>query len=218
MLNYIELNNNLAPYSMENSIDLQQEWQNMSAEIVSKQQNDSSTSIQLDAQSHGLLQSLLFKLKWKLRWIRIIDIPLLIIAFLVKGDLQIVLLVLFATYEIFRMLAVNQFNKIKTGVDYNANTKQLLTTNLKAIKSILRIENIYGYIFLPLSGPIGLLVYKLYVYKSFENMVIKANLFWLMGLLFLIGLALIYLTKRMNDYLFKTHLEDLTAKIRALAS
>ncbi len=54
---------------MENSIDLQQEWQNMSAEIISTQQNDFSSSIQLDAQSHGLLQSLLFKLKWKLRWI-----------------------------------------------------------------------------------------------------------------------------------------------------
>ncbi|WP_379089542.1 hypothetical protein [Pedobacter sp. UC225_65] len=175
---------------MENSIDLQQEWQNMSAEIVSTQQNDSSSSIQLDAQSHGLLQSLLFKLKWKLRWIRIIDIPLLIIAFLAKGDLQIVLLVLFATYEIFRMLAVNQFNKIKTGVDYNANTKQLLIANLKAIKSILRIENIYGYIFLPLSGPIGLLVYKLYVHKSFENIAIKPSLFWLMTLLFLFGAAI----------------------------
>lgn len=203
---------------MENSIDLQQEWQNMSAEIVSTQQNDSSSSIQLDAQSHGLLQSLLFKLKWKLRWIRIIDIPLLIIAFLAKGDLQIVLLVLFATYEIFRMLAVNQFNKIKTGVDYNANTKQLLIANLKAIKSILRIENIYGYIFLPLSGPIGLLVYKLYVHKSFENIAIKPSLFWLMTLLFLFGAAMIYLTKRMNDYLFKAHLEDLTTKIKALAT
>lgn len=201
---------------MENSIDLQQEWQNMSAEIVSKQKNEDYSSLQLDAQSHGVLQSLLFKLKWKLRWIRIIDIPLLVIAFLVKGDLQIVLLILFATYEIFRMLGINEFNKIKTGVDYNTNTKQLLTANLKAIKSILRIENIYGYIFLPLSGPIGLLVYKLYAYQSFENIVVGTSLFWQIGLLFIVGLLLIYVAKKMNNSLFAQHINDLHAKIEQL--
>lgn len=201
---------------MENSINLAQEWQNLSTEMVAKQQNTDSSAIQLDAQSHGVLQSLLFKLKWKLRWIRIIDIPLLVIAFLVSGDLQIVLLVLFATYEIFRVLAIIEFNKIKTGVDYNSNTKQLLTANLKAIKSILRIENIYGYIFLPLSGPIGLLVYKLYTYQSFENIVVGPSLFWQLGLLLVIGISLIYVTKKMNDSLFVQHIKDLNAKIAQL--
>ncbi|KQB99076.1 hypothetical protein [Pedobacter sp. Hv1] len=201
---------------MENSLNLAQEWQNMSAEIISKQQDNDPSTMLLDGQSHGLLQSLLFKLKWKLRWIRIIDIPLLIIAFFASGDLQIVLLVLFATYEIFRGLAIIEFNKIKTGVDYNANAKQLLTVNLKAIKSILKIENIYGYIFLPLSGPIGLLVYKLYAHQSFENIVIGANLFWQLGLLLIVGISLIYVTRKMNDSLFAQHIEDLKAKIAQL--
>lgn len=200
---------------MENSINLQQEWQNMSTEIVSKESN-SSIAIQLDGASHSLIQSLLFKLKWKLRWIRIIDIPLLILAFLAHGDLRIVLLALFATYEISRALAMHQFNQIKTGVDYNSNTQALLTANLKAVQSILRIENIYGYIFLPISGPVGLLTFQLYKHHSFENLVINASFFWQMGALLILGLLLIFVAKKMNNSLFTVHINDLKAKIEAL--
>ncbi|HTM98980.1 MAG TPA: hypothetical protein VL088_09570, partial [Pedobacter sp.] len=102
-------------------MDLQQEWQNMNAEIASQHQEQNSWPIQLDTESHNLMQSLIFKLKWKLRWIRIIDIPILIAALLTKGDLQITLILMFLTYEIAGFLGRRDFNQIKTGVDYNSS-------------------------------------------------------------------------------------------------
>ncbi len=200
---------------MENSLNLEQEWQNISTEIVSTAEKN-QIYVQLDAPSHNLMQALLFKLKWKLRWIRIIDIPLLILAFLASGDLRIVLLVLFASYEIFRALAMHQFKQIKTGVDYNSNTLELLTANLKAIQRILRLENIYAYLFLPISGPIGLLTYKLYVHKSFENLTVPTTLFWPMAMLLIIGIVLIYVGKKMNHNLFAAHISALKRKIDEL--
>lgn len=196
-------------------MDLQQEWQNISAEIIVKDSN-AHTTLQLDAQSNSLMQSLLFKLKWKLRWIRIIDLPLLATAFFVQGDLQIILVAMFLTYEIFRAFAIHAFKQIKTGVDYSSNTKKLLQDNIKAVKQILRIENIYGYVFLPLAGPSGLLACRLYVHQSFENVWHLPNFFLQMGLLVFIGIPLIFIAKKMNGSLFNQHLKDLEFKVRAL--
>ena len=61
-------------------MDLQQEWQQMSAEVLAAKQNELVSKFNLDSQSKNLLQDLTFKLKWKLRWIRIIDLPILALA------------------------------------------------------------------------------------------------------------------------------------------
>ncbi|WP_443938289.1 hypothetical protein [Pedobacter sp. MW01-1-1] len=198
-------------------MDLDQEWQNLSTELNSKAEKIDIAKITIDEKSNTLLQDLLFKLKWKLRWIRIIDIPILGLALIVKGDLKYLLLFAFITYEIFRFLGVMKFRKIKTAVDYNSNTKQVLTDNYNAIKAILRGESIYGYIFLPLAGPIGLLAYKLYIHQSFEKVISLPGFLPQIFMVALVSFPFIFIAKKMNDSIFVKPLNDLKNKIAELS-
>lgn len=197
-------------------MDLEQEWKNLSVEFNSEVEKTAIANITIDEKSHSLLQDLLFKLKWKLRWIRIIDIPTLTVAFFVKGDLKYLLVFSFITYEIFRAMGLNDFKKIKTSVDYNTNTKQVLINNLAAIKRILRGEIIYSYIFIPLAGPTGLLAYRLYVHQTFEKVFSLPHFFIQMVLLMLVGIPFIYIGKKMNDSIFAKPLKELNEKINGL--
>jgi hypothetical protein len=197
-------------------MNLEQEWQNLGVEFNAKADQIETAKLTIDEKAHSLLQELIFKLKWKLRWIRIIDLPLLALAIFVSGDLKILLLLIVVTYEICRALGMRDFNKIKTAVDYNANTKQVLTDNLYAIKRILKGETIFGYIFLPLAGPIGLLAYRLYVHQSLEQVIQLPHFFIQMALLALVGIPFIWLTKRMNDSIFAKPLKQLNDKLNDL--
>ena len=198
-------------------MDLQQEWQNMNAEIEAKDKEHNNWAIQLDAESHSLMQSVLFKLKWKLRWIRIIDIPILIAALFTKGDLQITLIIMFLAYEIAGALGRYDYNKIKTGVDYTSTTKQVLEVNYKTIKKMLNGEKIWGYLFLPLSGPAGLIVYKLTINNNFKNLIDSPHFILLLCSLALIGFPFMFLAQKMNTNLFSKHVKDLKEKIQQLA-
>lgn len=202
---------------MENSINLQQEWQNMNAEFTANDTTPSIATYKLDNQSHSLIGSLLFKLKWKLRWIRIISLPMLIAAFFIKSDLQYLLLTFFVTYEVCRIFGLVELKKIKTAIDFNSNTKQVLEDNLTAIRRILRLENIFGYLFLPMSGPTGLVAYKLYVHQKFTIVFSLPNLPLQIGLCILIGLPFIYIAQKMNDSIFKEPIKDLSEKIKELS-
>ena len=197
-------------------MNLEQEWQNLGVEFNTKAGQIDTTKLNIDEKAHSLLQELIFKLKWKLRWIRIIDLPLLALAIFAKGDLKILLLLVVITYEICRALGMRDFNKIKTAVDYNANTRQVLTDNFNAIKKILHGETIFGYIFLPLAGPIGLLAYRLYVHQTMAQVIQLPHFFLQMALLALVGIPFILLTKRMNDSIFKKPLKQLSDKLNDL--
>ncbi|WP_316768558.1 hypothetical protein [Pedobacter frigiditerrae] len=202
---------------MENSINLQQEWQNMNAEFTANDTTPAIATYKLDNQSHSLIGSLLFKLKWKLRWIRIISLPMLIAAFFIKSDLQYLLLTFFVTYEVCRIFGLVELKKIKTAIDFDSNTKQVLEDNLNTIRRILRMENIFGYLFLPLSGPIGLIAYKLYVHQKFAIVFSLPNLTLQIVLCALIGFPFIYLAQKMNDSIFKEPIKDLSDKIEDLS-
>ena len=194
-------------------MDLQQEWKNMSAEILTAPQSELVSKFKLDGQSKDLLQDLIFKLKWKLRWVRIIDLPILAIALFSDRDLKILLLGVFVLYEISRWFGVKEFQKLKTVVDYTSNTKELLENNLKAITKILAIENIWGYITAPLAGPVGFLSYKLTVHQSFENVFELPNIYLHLGLLIPLGILVIILGNLMNRSIFKKQIENLKVKI-----
>jgi len=198
-------------------MNLDQEWQNLNAELNTKAAQLDITRITIDKESHSLLQDLLFKLKWKLRWIRIIDIPLLILAFLVEGDLKYLLVFVFITYEISRALGMIKFRKIKTGIDYNSSTKDVLINNYKAIQQILRGETIYGYIFLPLAGPIGLFAYKLFVHQSFYKVISLPNILYQLVAVALVGIPFIFIARKMNDSIFTKPLNSLKSKIEELS-
>jgi len=194
-------------------MDLQQEWQNMSAEMINSEQSAQVSKFNLDVQSKDLLQDLMFKLKWKLRWVRIIDLPILALALFADRDLKILLLGIFVLYEASRWFGVKEFQKIKTVVDYTSSTKELLESNLTAINRILSIENIWGYITAPLAGPIGFLCYQLSVHKSFANVFELPNIYLHLGLLAPLGILVILFGNLMNRSIFKKQIESLKRKI-----
>lgn len=198
-------------------MDLQQEWKNMSAEILIAPQSELISTFKLDGQSKDLLQDLIFKLKWKLRWIRIIDLPILAIALFSDRDLKILLLGVFVLYEVFRWFGAKEFQKIKTSVDYTSSTKEVLEKNLRAINKILVIEDIWGYVTAPLAGPIGFLCYKLTVHQSFANVFELPNIYLHIGSLIPIGILIIVLGKLMNRSIFKRQIENLEVKISELS-
>lgn len=194
-------------------MDLQQEWQNMSAELISSEQSTEVSKFNLDAQSKDLLQDLIFKLKWKLRWVRIIDLPILAIALFADSDLKILLLGVFVLYEASRWFGAKEFQKIKTAVDYTSSTKEVLENNLNAITKLLRVEQIWGYITAPIVGPIGFLCYKLTVHGSFAKVFELPNIYMHLGLLMPLGILMIVLGNLMNNSIFKKQIESLKAKI-----
>ena len=197
-------------------MDLQQEWQYLNAELLNKEAAVIET-YRLDSRSHSLIGDILFKLKWKLRWIRIINIPMLIAALFIKNDLQFLLIAVFITYEMCRFFGLREFQKIKTAIDFNSTTKQVLADNLKSIQRILRMENLFGYAFLPISGPIGWIAYKLYVHQNLETVIGLPNLSWQLLLCMLVSIPFIFIAQKMNDSIFKTPIKELESKILALS-
>lgn len=196
-------------------MDLQQEWLHLSEEMALTDKDRYQPS-KFPPQSGNVLSNVIFKLKWKLRWIRIINLPVLIAALFLKGDLQTLLIAFFVIYESFYWIALHQFNNIKTSVDYTSTTKVVLENNLKAIKSILNIENLFGYIFIPIAGPTGWLAAKLVVHHDFERVFKLPNFTMQIIITTLIGLPLILLAKKINQRLFSTHLRQLKIKIQEL--
>lgn len=195
-------------------MDLQQEWQNINAEINAAHHTD-VLPVNLNS-STGLLQSILFKLNWKLRWIRIIDLPVLLGALFTTGDLRITLIIIFCCFDFFRALSWMQYKKVKTSVDYASSTKKVLEDNVKAIQNFLKIENIWGYLFLPLSAPAGFLVYKLFVSDNFTAVVNQPYFFYKLVFCALLGIPGILMANKANRSLFSAHLKDLKQKIDQL--
>lgn len=198
-------------------MDLQQEWQNMNAELTLKDTKATIASFNFDAKSHSLIGDILFKLKWKLRWIRIISLPMLIVAFFIKTDLQYLLIAFFLTYELCRILGQRELNKIRTTIDFNATTKQVLADNLSSIKRILKMENVFGYTFLPLSGPIGWMAYQLYAHQNLATVINLPNLIWQLLACMLVSIPFIYIAQKMNNSIFAAPIKELESKILALS-
>ncbi|MCS3555440.1 MULTISPECIES: hypothetical protein [unclassified Sphingobacterium] len=198
-------------------MDLQQEWRNMSTEMMTTPQSEEISKFTITGESQDILQDLLFKLKWKFRWIRIIDLPILAFALFSERDLKILLIGVVILYEIFRWFGLKEFKKIKTSVDYSSSTKQVLENNLKAISKILFLENIWGYITAPIAAPIGFLCYKLTVHKSFSSVFELPNMFLYIILLIPLGILIIILGNLMNRSIFKEQIEDLRQKIKEIS-
>lgn len=198
-------------------MDLQQEWRNMTTEMMTTPQSEEISKFTITGESQDILQDLLFKLKWKFRWIRIIDLPILAFALFSERDLKILLIGVVILYEIFRWFGLKEFKKIKTSVDYSSSTKQVLENNLKAISKILFLENIWGYITAPIAAPIGFLCYKLTVHKSFSSVFELPNMFLYIILLIPLGILIIILGNLMNRSIFKEQIEDLRQKIKEIS-
>jgi len=190
----------------------------MSSELDTHVEDVKLTNGTFDDKSAGLFQSLLFKLKWKLRWIRIIDLPLLAAAFFVRGDLQILLVTLFLIYEITRAVLMHHYVKIDTNVDYTSTTQKVLTEHITAIKKILKFELIWSFSFLPLAAPAGFLVYKLAIFHTFLQVSERPGFWYQILLCALIGIPAIALTIKINNRAFGAYVRKMELKVEEMST
>ena len=165
-----------------------------------------------------MINDLQTKLKWKLNWLSVISLMFLLTAIFINSELKYLLLALCVIYYVVSALGRINLRKISTTIKVDSNTKQVLETNLSAVKRILRMENIFGYILLPISGPIGLLGYRLFLHERFETVLNLPSFPLQIGLFLLIGIPLIWVTKKMNERIFKMPINNLSEKINQLSS
>lgn len=194
-------------------MDLQKEWDNMSELLMVDTNNQNTQKMGMIKSSHNVIAQIRLKLKWKLAWIRVIDVPILITAFFVEGDLQKLLFVVFVIYEIFRALAMREYRKIKGEIAFDTSTKLVLLEHYYAISKILRIERIWGYLMIPLSAPIGFIIFKLIDNNHIMQIIESPFFIYKILLVSLIGLPILFLVEKANKKLFSKHLESLQLKI-----
>src|SRR5476651_2524897 len=132
-------------------MDLQQEWENMGIEFIGHSASYTVDYNSIRKESKGLFETLVKNLNYKMTWIRVISIPVLIGAFFAAVPLKYLLLAVFVVYEIGRILSMRSLKKINTQIDYTDITRSLLTKQIAVMKQVLRIEKIWGAIFIPLA-------------------------------------------------------------------
>lgn len=194
-------------------MDLHKEWRNMSQLLVNDTTNKFNQNLSLPKLTNNALEEIREKLKWKLTWIRVINVPILCVVFFLHGDLQILLFIIFVFYEIFRTLAFLEYRKINKAVDYNTSTRQVLQHHYNAINKFLLVERVWSYVILPLSAPAGFLLYKLTINNNIEQIADDQFFIYQLLVISLIGLPLIYFSKISNQKLFSKHLKSLKIKI-----
>ncbi len=194
-------------------MDLQKEWDNMSELLMVDTPYQSTQKTGEINSSNNVIAQIRLKLKWKLAWLRVIDVPILITAFFVEGDLQKLLFIVFVIYEIFRALAMLEYRKIKGEIAFDTSTKQVLIQHYYAISKILRIERIWGYLMIPLSAPIGFIIFKLVENNNIMQIIQSPFFIYKILLVSLIGLPTLFLVEKANKKLFSKHLKSLQLKI-----
>lgn len=194
-------------------MDLQNEWENMNEELTVREASSGITANAVQQESKGLYETLRKNLGYKLMWIRIISVPMLIGAFFTSGGLQYLLVGEFLIYEIGRILMMRKLKHMPPGLDYAEVTKSMLVRQLELVNDILKAERIWGFIFIPLSAPIGLIAYQLFAHQDVSAL--YAGPHALLYLALVIGFALIGLVmaKKMNDIAFSKHIKKLTENI-----
>lgn len=194
-------------------MDLQKDWDNMSELLMVDTPYQSTQKKGEIKSSNNVIAQIRLKLKWKLAWLRVIDVPILITAFFVEGDLQKLLFIVFVIYEIFRALSMREYRKNKGDIAFDTSTKQVLIQHYNAISKILRIERVWGYLMIPLSAPIGFIIFKLIENNNIMQIIESPFFIYKILLVSLIGLPTLFLVEKANKKLFSMHLRSLQLKI-----
>lgn len=94
----------------------------MSTEMLITQQSEEVSMFMFDVLSIDILKNFIYKFKF--RWIWIIELSIFAVVLFSEADLKILLLIVFALYDLFYRLGKKEFNKPRIRFDYTSNTKK----------------------------------------------------------------------------------------------
>lgn len=197
-------------------MDLQKEWNDLSNEVKSKDTSPAVDLTTLKNESKGLYEILHRNLRYKLNWIRIISVPALMAAFFATGPLRFLLLGIFLVYELARMGMVKKMKELPPRIEYSSVTKSILSQQLILIKEILRGEKIWGYIFIPIAGPIGLMAYYFFAKKNIMDLFQNPDSVYLIAGFVVLAFAGIKLAEKMNAIGYSEYITKLTKNMQEL--
>ena len=165
-------------------------------------------------ESGNLLDTLKKGLDAKMAWARGIGLTALLLAVFAPEHLKYWLVGMFLTYEISRLLMAKKKRALNYKADFSGITRQVIADQLKLVNSALKIEEIWGYIFLPLSGPAGAILYFLHTGKTYQQLISEPKNVYLLIAFLLLGIPGIYIAKKMNYHAFGKHIEKLTKNLQ----
>jgi hypothetical protein len=197
-------------------MDIQQEWDQLSAALNKTEDNEQAQPQIIQKESSGLYETLRKHLKYKLRYPFAFAILALIPGLLTEGSLRNVFIGISICYVVATFSMWFKLKKLPAQIDYAMISKAVLVQRVYLIKGILRGEKQWSYIFLPIAPLAGFLISKLIRVNDLGLVLSQINWFYAVP----IGLALawlgFYLANRMNNYAFGQYLDKLEQNIREM--
>lgn len=197
-------------------MDLEKQWQELSEEFKVNQTDEFITQSEIKKESKGIFETLYKNLNYKLMYIRIFSLISLVLSILTSGTLRYFLIGFFIAYELGRITVSQLIKSLPSSPDYDKVTKELLTTQLTIIKRILKIEQLWGFIFIPLSGISGLIIYQLLLGKTFTTIIYAPNFIYKLLLCLFLSFGAIMLACKLNKIAFSKQLSKITENLSDL--
>lgn len=167
---------------------------------------------QIKAESGDVLLKIRKALQIKMRWVRAIALSCFLGFVFIQGEIRLWLFSMFLIYEAGRYLMLYKLKALKD-VDYTRVTSEVLHAQLHTVKQALKVEQIWGYLIIPISGPFGLIAVNIYKGKSFSMVMGQPNMIYILCGLFLLSLPLIWLAGKMNHIAFGKYIQKLQDNI-----
>ncbi|TDO23937.1 hypothetical protein [Pedobacter duraquae] len=187
-------------------MDIQEEWDSLNAEF---EHNSIADQIMLKKRSTGVYETTLKHLKYKLYWVFGLCLLPLSLALLNSGSLQVLLLGAFAAFLFAAVAMAMKLKSLPAQLNYSKVTSSLLKERIRLINEILRFERYWGYIFIPIAAPIGIIASRLVKRNDFSLVFNSDNWFYLVPVCVFLAVAGIFLGAKMNRFAFGTYLDKL---------
>lgn len=197
-------------------MDLQKEWETLSNEFTANQADEFKLNNEIRKESKGIYETLQRNLNYKMIFLRVFSFTALILSLVSDGTLRYFLIGFFIAYEAARIIMTELMKKLPVEIAYDQMSKDVLERMLTVIKKILKLERIWGYIFIPLAGPSGLIIARLFAGKSLTDIINLPGFIYQVLICLLISLVGIILAGKMNAYAFSKHLLKISENLKQL--
>lgn len=197
-------------------MDLQKEWETLSNEFTANQNDKFIINNEIRKESKGIYETMYRNLTYKMMFLRVFSVTALVLSILSTGTLRYFFIAFFIAYEAARILMIHLMKKLPSKIDYNEMTKDVLSILLSVIKRILKLERLWGYIFIPLAGPAGLIMARLFSGRSLSDIINSPDFIYHILICLLIAPVAVILAGKMNKYAFSKHLFKISENLRQL--
>lgn len=188
----------------------------MNKEVVSNADDLGIGLAKLNTESLSVLATLRKNLKIKMIWARGFSLLFFIGFIFTDANTRYWLLALFIAYELLIYLVRREMKSVKDDLDYAGVTKEILTTQIKVIKKILKMERNWGYVMIPLACPIGFIAFKSAKGIPASELFTDPKMLAIILGLMLFATLLINLAERANKVAFGRYLDKLEAQLEQM--